>query len=67
MKKPGNYITKAALIRFKKWLVVEDLTVNKFAQRCGVSRQYVERALKGEIKITDTVRNHFKDGGYELL
>ena len=65
--KNGNYITEAAKLRFKKWLVVKGLTVNKFAKGCGCSRQYLEQILAGKKKITESVRDHFKKGGYELL
>ena len=65
--KDGNYITKAANLRFRKWLLVEGLTVNKFSKKCGCSRQYIERILAGRVKITSSVRQWFLNGGYELL
>lgn len=68
MKKPeGHYITDAARLRFKKWLVINGLTVNKFAKGCDCSRQYLEQILSGKKRITSKVREHFKKGGYELL
>jgi len=67
MIKDGNYITQAALLRFKTWLWEQNLTVNKFAKKCGVSRQYIERVLHGQTKITASVREWFLKGGYELL
>lgn len=65
--KEGHYITDAAVLRFKKWLLENHLTVNSFSKKCGCSRQYIEKILKGQRKVTDSVRNHFKSGGYELL
>lgn len=67
MKKDGYFITKQAHTRFKKWLVDKNLTVNKFAKGCGCSRQYIERVLKGDAKITPSVIEHFKKGGYDCL
>lgn len=65
--KEGYFITKQAYTRFKKWLVDKNLTVNKFAKQCGVSRQYLEQVLKGNKKITSSVLETFKKGGYEML
>ena len=67
MKKEGYFITESARVRFKRWLLDKNLTVNKFAAKTGCSRQYLERVLKGQTKITDSVRQHFKNGGYEYL
>jgi len=65
--KEGHFITEAARLRFKKWLVEKNLTVNKYAKLCGCSRQYIEQILGGKRKITSSVRAHFLKGGYELL
>lgn len=65
--KEGYFITKQAHTRFKKWLVDKNLTVNKFAKQCGVSRQYLEQVLAGKKKITSSVRATFLKGGYEIL
>lgn len=67
MVKPGYFITEAALLRFKKWLLNKKLTVNKFSKKTGCSRQYIERVLNGKAKITINVREHFKKGGYDCL
>lgn len=67
MKKQGYFITEEARLTFKKWLLENNLTVNKFAKGCGCSRQYIERVLKGKAKITTSVLAHFKKGGYQLL
>ncbi len=66
-EKNGNYITEAARLRFKKWLLVNHLTVNSFAKKVGVSRQYLERILSGKVKITSSKREWFKKGGYDLI
>ena len=63
----GYSITKQALTRFKKWLIDKNLTVNRFAQQCGVSRQYIEQILAGQKKITEKVRYTFQVGGYPYL
>ena len=66
-KKDSYYITETARKRFKRWLFNNDLSFNQFAKRCGVSRQYLERAIKGGRPITPSVREYIKKGGYELL
>lgn len=65
--KEGYFITKQANTRFKKWLIDKNLTVNRFAQQCGVSRQYIEQILAGQKKITEKVRFTFQTGGYPYL
>lgn len=65
--KNGYFITKQAHTRFKKWLVDKSLSVNSFAKRCGCSRQYLEQILAGKKKITTSVHETFKKGGYEFL
>lgn len=67
MLKNGYFITEDARLTFKKWLLENNLTVNKFAKGCDCSRQYIERVLNGKAKITSSVLTHFKKGGYELL
>lgn len=67
MIKDGYFITEVARMRFKKWLVVKKLTVNKFSKKCGCSRQYIEKVLKGNAKITASVKERFKKGGYYLV
>ena len=65
--KEGHFITKAAEVRFRKWLVEKNLTVNKFSKLCGCSRQYLEQVLAGKKKITHNVRLRFEKGGYTYL
>lgn len=65
--KQGYFITKQAFTRFKKWLVDKSLTVNSFAKQCGCSRQYIEQILAGKRKITKSVLDTFKKGGYTFL
>ena len=67
MIKEGYFITEEARLRFKTWLLENHLTVNKFAPLCGCSRQYIERVLKGDAKITTSVLAKFKKGGYTYL
>ena len=66
-EKPHYFITPAAKKRFKKWLFENEVSLNEFSKRAGCSRQYLTRALNGEISLTSTVREWFKKGGYELL
>ena len=66
-KVESYYITESARKRFKKWLFENELTFRQFSIRCDVSRQYLDKAIKGIIPITDSVREHFKKGGYEYL
>lgn len=67
MIKQGYFITEEAAKHFKMWLIEKGLTVNKFSKGCGCSRQYIERVLQGKAKITSSVLEHFKKGGYEYL
>lgn len=63
----GVYISQSAATRFRKWLVSKNLTVNRFSKECGCSRQYIEKIIHAEKKITPSVRALFKKGGYDLL
>lgn len=65
--KDGYKVTKAARERFYIWLTKNHLSLSKFAKQCGCSRQYLTKALNGEIKCTDTVIAKFKKGGYNLI
>lgn len=65
--KENYYITEAAKERFRRFLFDERITFNQFAKRTGKSRQYLDKVIKGKIRITATVREHFKKGGYEFL
>lgn len=67
MIKDGYFITESARTRFKIWLFKNKTTVNRFSKGCGCSRQFIERVLAGKAKITATVKEHFKKGGYDLL
>lgn len=67
IKKESYYITESARKRFKRWLFNNEMSFNQFAKKCGVSRQYLDKAIKGQMPITDTVIEHFARGGYELL
>lgn len=66
-EKPHHKITPAAKLRFKTWLLKNNLSLSQFAKTVGCSRQYLGKVLDGERNITDTVREKFRKGGYELL
>lgn len=57
-------ITKEEQIHFKCWLIQNDLTIKEFAQKCGCSRQYIEKVINGKCKITEHIRNSFAKGDY---
>lgn len=67
MEKKHYYISADQVKEFKHWLVDEDLNFAQFCKRCGTTRQYLERAVKGIIPITDSIAALFKKGGYEKL
>lgn len=68
MKKRNSYVmTNRAVIRFKKWLVEQNISMSKFAQNCGVSKQYISSVVCGKNYITAKCREVFKKGGYTLL
>lgn len=61
------YITDEARKKFRIWLVENDLTFTEFAKRCGASRQNLDLVVKGKRKITPTMKEWFKKGGYDQL
>lgn len=63
----GHMVTEKARMRFKVWLVQNNLSMSKFAKRCGCSHQYLSKAINGKIKITKAVVDKFRKGGYEFL
>lgn len=65
--KDGYYVTQAARIRFRKWLIDQDLNFAQFCKKAGGCRQYMERIIKGEVKVTKTNREWFIKGGYDML
>ena len=67
MVKEGIYITDASRKRFKRFLADQEISMTTFAKRCGVSRQYIGFVIHGKRKITSTVREWFKKGGYDLF
>lgn len=67
MNKNYYVLTKAGQDRFRTWLIKHDLSMTKFAAKCGVSKQYIQQAASGKIHITKSVRETFSRGGYELL
>ena len=48
IKKDSYYITETARKRFRRWLFNNELSFNQFSKRCGVSRQLLDRVIKGE-------------------
>ncbi len=65
--KDGYYVTPAARKRFKKWLVEQDMTFTEFCKKVGGTRQYLDRVIKGQVKVTSTSRAWFEKGGYNCL
>lgn len=65
--KDGYYVTPTARKRFRKWLVDQDITFNEFCKRAGGTRQYMDRIIKGKVKVTPKSREWFIKGGYTLL
>lgn len=59
-------INKENKTKFLHWLVDNNLTIRKFAKKCGVSHQYLSSVLNGRANVTETVVSTFKKGGYEL-
>lgn len=66
-EKNGYYVTPAARLRFRKWLVEQDLSFAAFCKRAGGTRQYMDRVIRGEVKVTDASRKWFEKGGYNCL
>lgn len=68
MKQRNSYVmTQRAIIRFKKWLIEEDISMSEFARRCNVSKQYISSVICGRNYITAKCREIFKKGGYTLI
>lgn len=65
--KEGYYVTQAARIRFRKWLVEKEMTFAQFCKKSGGCRQYMDRIIKGDVKLTKTNRVWFEKGGYDML
>lgn len=59
-------ITQKFRVEFKKWLVDNNLTASKFAQKCGVSAAYISSIMLGKKPINTSVVELFKKGGYEI-
>lgn len=53
-------------VKFQCWLVKNGLSMRAFAKKCEVSVNYISMAVNGKITITDSVKETFKRGGYEL-
>lgn len=67
-KKRKSYtMTERAVIRFKKWLVEQNISMTEFAENCGVSKQYISSVVCGRNYITAKCRDIFKKGGYTII
>ena len=67
MKSKGYLMTERGRTRFKKWLVVHNISMSDFASQIGVSKQYVSNIVLGNRHITPRVRELFAKGGYDLI
>lgn len=52
---------------FQKWLKDKDLSMRKFAKRCGCSTAYISRVVNAKSHITKSVIKLFNKGGYDLI
>lgn len=67
-KKVTFYImTPIARKRFECWLIKNGITKKDFAEKCGISKQYLNGIISGKKNITQKVREQFKKGGYDLV
>lgn len=51
---------------FKVWLVKNHTNIKEFAQKCGVSYQYIQKVINGKTNITNGVIATFEKGGYHI-
>ena len=65
--KDGYYVTKEARLRFKRWLVNQEISFSEFCRRAGACRQYMDRIINGKVKVTPESKKWFEKGGYDLL
>lgn len=64
--KEKHYFTKEMKKDFKLWLLEQDYTQQDFASLCGVSVAYINNIVCGQRNITDSIREIFRKGGYEI-
>jgi len=60
-------MTNEDKMNFKRWLFENNMSLCQFARSVGCSRQYLTRALNGEIYLTDAICEKFRKGGYEFV
>ena len=63
---PKKKITEKQALKFRCWLLKNELSVAEFAKLCGVSRQYISQAINGTYTVTPQLIETFKKGGYNL-
>ena len=61
-----RFFTEKELRTFKIWLLDNNLSINQFAKKCGVARQYISDIVHGKYTVTPKVIETFKRGGYEI-
>lgn len=61
------YATPEAKKTFKKWLVMKELTMEKFSKKCGCSAAYISYVINGKKPVNTRTIALFKKGGYDLL
>ena len=67
MKSKYYVITEGGRIRFKKWLIDQNISMSEFARRVGVSKNYISRIILGQYYITPRIRELFAKGGYNII
>lgn len=65
--KEGFFITPKQNQKFKIWLVKNELSINGFAKKIGVSHQYISNILNGKAKFTESVKAKFEQAGCNLF
>ncbi len=64
--KNSYFITDKQVENFKIWMIKQNINIGMFALRCGVTRQYICGVLNRQWRITHSVVETFKKGGYNL-
>lgn len=59
-----RFITEKEKKDFKLWLVIHDLNISKFAERCGCSVAYISQLFSGKKELTPTAQKLLEKGGY---
>lgn len=58
------YFDEKEKVKFRKWLLEKNLTMQKFANKIGVSVSYISFIASGKKAYTEKARKLFKKGGY---